>query len=340
MIQTPKISIQPRCAGRRRKTRSEFFCGFAASAAAISLQRMKILLLPVAVLVVSAFAAFSESLVAPGAKLEKLAGDFLFTEGATCDKNGNVFFVDQPNDRIMEWSADGKLSTFMQPSQYANGMMFDANGNLIACADEHNQLWSIAPDKTVTILVTNYEGKYLNGPNDVWVAPNGGMYLSDPFYKRKWWDHTTMALTNQEVFYLSPDRKTLTRVTDDLKKPNGITGTPDGKKLFVADIQADKTWSYDILPDGSLTNKTLFVAKGSDGMTIDENEDLVMCATGQTNGVSVFDPSGKLIDHIDVPEKWSANVCFGGKDRRTLFITARTSLYSIRMNVKGANPAK
>jgi gluconolactonase len=284
--------------------------------------------------------AFSQSVVAPGVTLQKLAGDFAFTEGATCDKNGNVFFVDQPNDRIMEWSVDGKLSTFMQPSQHANGMMFDANGNLIACADEHNQLWSIAPDKTVTVLVTNFEGKYLNGPNDVWVAPNGGMYLTDPFYKRKWWDHTTMALTNQPVFYLSPDRIKLFPVANDLKKPNGITGTPDGKTLYVADIQADKTWRYDILPDGSLTNKTLAVAKGSDGMTIDENGDLVMCANGQTNGVSIFNPAGKLIDHIDVPEKWSANVCFGGKDRRTLFITASTSLYSIRMNVKGANPAK
>ncbi|HZL14154.1 MAG TPA: SMP-30/gluconolactonase/LRE family protein, partial [Verrucomicrobiae bacterium] len=85
-------------------------------------------------------AAFSQGVVAPGAKLEKLADDFAFTEGPTCDKNGNVFFVDQDNDRIMEWSADGKLSTFMQPSGYANGMEFDANGNLIACADEHNQL--------------------------------------------------------------------------------------------------------------------------------------------------------------------------------------------------------
>jgi gluconolactonase len=240
----------------------------------------------------------------------------------------------------MEWSVDGKLSIFMQPSGHANGMMFDAQNNLIACADEHNQLWSIAPDKTVTVLVTNFEGKYLNGPNDVWVAPNGGMFITDPFYRRKWWDHTMMALPNEEVFYLSPDRKTLTQVTDDLKKPNGITGTPDGKTLYVADIQGDRTWRYDILRDGSLANKTLAVAKGSDGMTIDENGDLVMCATGQTNGVSIFNPKGELIDHIDVPEQWSANVCFGGPDRRTLFITASESLYSIRMNVKGANPAK
>jgi gluconolactonase len=299
-------------------------------------QRMKTIFFPLAILLASAAAAVSQSVIAPGAKLEKLAGDFAFTEGATCDKNGNVFFVDQPNDRIMEWSVDGKLSTFLQPSQYANGMMFDAKGNLIACADEHNQLWSIAPDKTVTVLVTNYQGKYLNGPNDVWVAPNGAMYLSDPFYKRTWWDHTTMALTNQEVFYLSPDRKNLVKVTDDLRKPNGITGTPDGKNLFVSDISARQTWRYDIQPDGSLTNKTLICKLGSDGMTIDEEGNLYLCG----RGVTLFDQTGKQIDHIDVPEKWSANVCFGGKDRRTLFITASTSLYSIRLNVKGANPAK
>ncbi len=285
-------------------------------------------------------ASSQASVIAPGAKLAKLAGNFAFTEGATCDPQGNVFFVDQPNNRIMEWNVAGKLSTFMQPSGHANGMMFDAHGNLIACADEHNELWSIAPDKTVTVLVTNYEGKYLNGPNDVWIAPNGGMYLTDPFYRRAWWDHTTMALTNQPVFYLSPDCKELFPVANDLKKPNGITGTPDGKTLYVADIQGDRTWRYDILSDGTLTNKTLAVAKGSDGMTIDENGDLVLCATGRTNGVSIFNPAGKLIDHIDVPESWSANVCFGGPDRRTLFITASKSLYSIKMSVKGANLTK
>jgi gluconolactonase len=129
-------------------------------------------------------------------------------------------------------------------------------------------------------------------------------------------------------------------VTDDLKKPNGITGTPDGKTLFVADIRTNQTWRYDIRPDGSLTNKTLVCAKGSDGMTIDAEGNLYLCATGRTNGVSVFDPGGKLIDHIDVPESWSANVSFGGPDHRTLFITASESLYSIRLRVRGANPAK
>jgi gluconolactonase len=215
-------------------------------------------------------------------------------------------------------------------------MEFDARGNLIACADEHNQLWSITPDKQISVLVTNFQGKYLNGPNDVWIAPNGAMYLSDPFYQRTWWDHTTMALPNQEVFYLSPDRKTLARVTEDLRKPNGITGSPDGKNLFVSDIEAGQTWKYDIQPDGSLTNKTFICALGSDGMTIDERGDLYL--TG--HGVTIFDPTGKKLEHIPVPEGWSANVSFAGTNHQTLFITASKSLYSIQMQVRGGNAAK
>jgi len=125
-------------------------------------------------------------------------------------------------------------------------------------------------------------------------------------------------------------------VTDDLKKPNGITGTPDGKTLFVSDIGAGQTWRYEIQPDGSLANKTLFCKMGSDGMTIDADGNLYL--TGR--GVTVFDKTGRQIDHVNVPEPWTANVCFGGKDHTTLFITASKSLYSIQLRVKGANAAK
>jgi gluconolactonase len=280
--------------------------------------------------------AFAEGVIAPGAKLEKLSGEFEFTEGPTCDAKGNVFFTDQPNNRIMEWSVDGKLSTFMQPAGRANGMFFAADGNLIACADEKTALWSISPDKKVTVLVSDYEGKYLNGPNDVWVAPNGGMYCTDPFYKRPWWDHDKMALDTEQVYYLAPGAKALKRVTTDYKKPNGIIGTPDGKRLFVADIGADKTYSFDIQDDGSLANKTLFCSKGSDGMTLDEAGNIYL--TG--HGVTIFDKTGKQIEHIDVKENWTANVSFGGADHKTLFITASKSLYSIRLNFKGANASK
>jgi gluconolactonase len=290
----------------------------------------------VGALAASLFCASAQSVVEPGATLTKLYGDLGFGEGPTCDTNGNVFFTDQNNNRIMEYSLEGKMSVWMEPSGRANGMFMDAKGNLIACADEHNQLWSIAPDKKVTVLITNYEGKYLNGPNDVWVAPNGQMWITDPFYKRTWWDHQTMALPSEQVFYLSADGKTLKKVTSDLRKPNGITGTPDGKTLYVSDIGAGRTYTYATQPDGSLTDKKLFCAKGSDGMTIDEAGNIYIC--GQ--GVTVFDKTGKQIDHIDVKEPWTANVTFGGKDHKTLFIAASKSFYSIRLIYKGANPTK
>ncbi len=254
-------------------------------------------------------AALADSLIAPGAKLEKLSADFQFTEGPTCDPAGNIFFTDQPNNRIMEWSTDGKLSTFLQPAGRANGMYFDAHGNLLACADEKTELWSIAPDKKVTVLAKDYQSKYLNGPNDVWAVPGGGLYITDPYYQRDWWTYTKMAQDSQQVYYLAPGAKDLRRVTTDLKQPNGITGTPDGKKLFVADIGADRTYSYDIQPDGTLANKQLFCKKGSDGMTIDDQGDIFI--TG--HGVTIFDKTGKQIEHIDIQEPWTANVSFGGQ---------------------------
>jgi gluconolactonase len=145
-----------------------------------------------------------------------------------------------------------------------------------------------------------------------------------------------MALPSEQVFYLSADGKTLKQVTSDLRKPNGITGTPDGKTLYVSDIGAGRTYTYATQPDGSLTDKKLFCAKGSDGMTIDEAGNIYIC--GQ--GVTVFDKTGRQIDHIDVKEPWTANVTFGGKDHKTLFIAASKSFYSIRLIYKGANPTK
>ncbi len=274
--------------------------------------------------------------IAPGAKLQKLSGDLQFAEGPACDKEGNVFFTDQPNNRIMKWSVDGKLSTFLQPAGRANGMHFDANGNLLACADEKTELWSITPDGKHTVLVSEYEGKKLNGPNDVWPRPDGGIYFTDPFFRRNYWDYSQRPQDGEHVYFLSADRKTLKRVTTDLGQPNGIIGTPDGKTLFVADMRGRRTYAYDILPDGSLTNKTLRCEAGSDGMTLDIEGNLYL--TGQ--GVTVFDKNGKRIEHIDVPEGWTGNVCFGGKDHKTLFITASRGLYAIGMRFKGMDPAK
>ena len=282
----------------------------------------------------SAFSQEKElaGILKPGAKLEKLSGDFSFTEGPAADAAGNVYFTDQPNDRIMMWSISGILSTFMQPSGRSNGMFFDRNGNLWSCADEKNELWCIHPDKTVEVVLREYDGKLLNGPNDVWVAPDGSIFLTDPFYKRSWWTHSEMPQDKQCVYFLDADHKTLRRVVEDLAQPNGIVGTPDGKTLYIADIKNNKTWSYSIKPDGALENKKLFCELGSDGMTIDSKGNLYL--TGK--GVTVFDKTGKKLGNISVPENWTANVCFGAKNRKELFITASKGLYRIRTLVRGA----
>ena len=303
--------------------------------AAFTLQRTIRLLLVIALLPsflsLTSAKTKERTLIIKGAKPEKLAGDFKFTEGPACDSEGNIFFTDQPNNRIMKWSTDNKLSLFGENFGRANGMYFDRKGNLVTCSDEKNELWSIAPDGKVTILIKDYEGKKLNGPNDLWIAPNGGIYLTDPFYKRSWWDHQASEQDGQHVYYLAPGASKLIRVTNDLEQPNGIIGTPDGKYLYVADIKGNKTWRFSINKDGTLSEKKLFTDLGSDGMTIDIKGNIYL--TGK--GVSIFNPKGILIEKIPVDENWSANVCFGGKDRNLLFITASKSVYGVKMKVKG-----
>jgi len=272
--------------------------------------------------------------IAPGAKPEKISTDFLFTEGPAADKDGNVYFTDQPNDRIVKWSAaDGKFSNWLKPAGRANGLCFDSAGNLIACADEKNELWSISPDGKHTVLVKDFGGKLLNGPNDIWIRPDGGMYFTDPFYKRDYWQNRgPKEQDGEHVYYMTPDHKTVTRVAIDLKQPNGIIGTPDGKTLYVADIAAKKTYSYTINADGTLADKKLFCEMGSDGMTIDDQGNIYV--TGK--GVTAFDKTGKKIAEIEIKEPWTANVCFGGKDKDVLFITASKAVYTLKMAVKGA----
>ncbi len=273
----------------------------------------------------------SSSIIAPGAKLEKLADGFIFTEGPASDAQGTLYFTDQPNNRIHKWSIDGKLTTWMEPCGRSNGLCFDAKGNLIACADDNNELWSIDANKEHKVIAKDFNGKMLNAPNDVWVRPDGGIYFSDPFYKRDYWKRGPKEQDVEGVFYVSPDGK-LTRVVEDLKQPNGLIGTPDGKTLYVADIAANKSYSYTINADGTLTDKKLFCEMGSDGMTIDDAGNVYLT----NKGVTVFDKTGKKIEHIEVDEAWTGNVCFGGKDKHLLFITASKGIYGLRMSVKGA----
>lgn len=277
-------------------------------------------------------AADDPSPIPAGAKVAKLADGFAFTEGPAPDADGNVFFTDQPNDRILRWGTDGKLTTFLEHAGRSNGLCFDAAGNLWACADENNELWKIDPKtKAKTVVVKDHGGKLLNGPNDVWVRPDGGAYFTDPLYKRPYWKRGGQEQDVQGVYFVSKDGK-LSRVEGGLKQPNGIIGTPDGKTLYVADIGANKTYAYAVQDDGTLKDRRLFCEQGSDGMTLDDAGNVYL--TGK--GVAVYSKAGKKVAQVDVPEGWTANVCFGGKDMKTLFITASKGLYSIEATVKGA----
>ncbi|WP_157363677.1 SMP-30/gluconolactonase/LRE family protein [Alkaliflexus imshenetskii] len=272
------------------------------------------------------------SIIANGATPVLVSDAFKFTEGPASDAYGNVYFTDQPNNRIHKWSLDGTISLFMEESGRANGLYFDNEGNLLACADENNQLWSIdVASRNVDVLIDNFDNLKLNGPNDLWVDARGGIYFTDPYYKREYWQNPEQEIYYERVYYLLPDGSDVIIVDDELVKPNGIIGTPDGKVLYVADIGDDKTYSYTIHSDGTLSNRTLFCSKGSDGMTIDNRGNVYL--TG--DGVMVFNPSGEMIEHIKIDQPWTANVTFGGASQNILFITAMNSIYTLQMNVKG-----
>lgn len=290
-------------------------------------------------------------------KLDTLARDFAFSEGPAVDKEGNIFFTDQPNDKIFKWDVKNKvLSTFLVGTGRSNGMAFDKDGYLIACADMNGELWKIATNGNRTILASKYGGKLLNGPNDVWINPvTGGLYITDPIFPRNYWaigdprqqawepTRSEQATTGKggHVYYLAKGSKTLVRVTNDAMGwdsnswPNGVVGTPDGKKLYVnkwAGNNMGGTWVFDINTDGTLTNMKKFVDMGGDGMSMDEKGN-VYISNGL--GITAFDPAGTQV--LKIPIKGGAtNNVFGGPDNNILFITGPSDkLTSVKMNVKG-----
>lgn len=260
-----------------------------------------------------------------------VAKQFAFTEGPAVDRQGNVFFTDQPNDKIWKYDAAGKLSVFLSPAGRANGLYFDAQGNLLACADGKNELWSISPAGKATVLVGPVQGRHLNGPNDVWVSPQGGIYFTDPYYERDYWPKPHASQLGQYVYYLAPGSAQPVAVELQLRKPNGLIGSPDGRLLYVADIEANKTYRYRLGTHGELTDRQVFVEQGSDGLTLDERGNVYL--TGQ--GVTIYSPGGQRLAHLDVPAPWTANLCFGGPDLKTLFITASEAVYTVPMRVRG-----
>ena len=272
----------------------------------------------------------SKKIVQQNAKIQLVSDQFSFTEGPASDHFGNVYFTDQPNDKIYFWNwKTNKIAEFRTGSGRANGTFFDQKGNLLTCSDENGEIWKINEEGVAEVLTTNFEGKRLNGPNDLWVDENNGIYFTDPLYVRDYWKNFKQEIFDKNLYYRNSEGK-ITKL-DTFTQPNGIVGSQKSKKLYVSDIDANKTYVYDIIGEGKLGNKKLFCNLGSDGMTLDNLGNLYL--TGK--GVTVFDKNGTKILNIAVPENWTTNVTFGGENFSTLFITASKSVYTLKMNVSG-----
>ncbi len=253
------------------------------------------------------------------AALQPVTGTYQFTEGPVADTQGNVYFSDITAGRIYKWSTNGEVRLFVEGLSIPNGLAFASDGVLIACEGGNGRLISIDAQGKVTPLIERYNGTRFNEPNDLWIDPQGGIYFTDPVYQ------LTRAQDGEDVYYLTPDRSQVTRVITDMVRPNGIVGAPDGKTLYVADHGAGKTYAYAIQDAGVLTGKRLFAASGSDGMTLDKAGNIYLTTDA---GVQVYDPAGKPVQTIKIPEP-PTNVEFGGADGNTLFITARSRVYTL-----------
>lgn len=269
-------------------------------------------------------------LVPQGVAVERVATGYRFTEGPAEGPDGAIYFTDTPNNQIIRFDpATGESATFREDSGRANGLMFDAQGRLLACEGAaeggRRRLSRTEAAGTITTLADAWEGEPLNSPNDLDIDAAGGIYFTDPRYGNR----DDMMLDVEAVYYLAADG-TLTRVIDDLVRPNGLILSPDEKTLYVADNAARKLFAYDVTAPGKLENPRPFSRMGPghgggcDGMTVDALGRVY--ATGD-EGVYVFNPDGTQAALIATPERPSN--CTLGHDGRTLYITARTSLYRV-----------
>ena len=274
-----------------------------------------------------------DRIVPQDAPVEQVATGFQFTEGPAWDGKGGLLFSDIPADTIYKVDEAGEVSTFLKPSGKSNGLMFDTDGTLIACRHWERDVARVTTDGAVTVLASTYGGKTLNSPNDCVIADDGAIYFTDPHYGL---EGRPKEQDIEAVYRLAPDG-TVTRVVDEMTRPNGIFTSPDGETLYVADSQDKKIRAYTLQDDGSATDGRDLISVASeqpgtaDGMTLDTDGNLYCTGGG---GVWVISPEGQHLGTIEVPEV-PANCTFGGAERNVLYITARASLYRIRLNATG-----
>jgi len=271
------------------------------------------------------------SVIASGSSMTQAVSGLHFTESPAVDAAGNIFFSDIPSNTIYKWSVANQLSIVRTNSGGANGLAFDAAGNMLVCEGGNGRISSISPQTNVTVLAGSYGGHPFNEPNDLWITPSGGVYFTDPIF----FGHTNIQ-GGEFVYYLNLANSNVSRVVSDMVRPNGLVGTTDGQILYIADWGAGIVYRYAVNGDGALSNKTAFASVACDGMTMDSEGNIYL--TGPEAAVLVYDASGVQLEQISVPNsERPTNLEFGGSDRKTLFITTdHGSLYSIRMRLQGA----
>lgn len=273
--------------------------------------------------------------IGPAGKVVKLHTGFKFTEGPAADRNGNVYFSDIPNERIHKVDTAGKLSTAREKSNRANGLMLNAQGEIVAC-EMAGQLAAYSPDgQSRRVVADKHDGNRFNAPNDLVIDRRGGIYFTDPAFSAP----KPFPQGKTCVYYVAPDGK-VTRLIDDLPNPNGVILSPEEKTLYVIPSGQAEMMSYPVESPGKLGAGKVFCTLkqaagqkggGGDGLTVDSKGNLYITSR---LGLQVFDPAGKLLGIIKIPEQ-PANVTFGGPDLKTLYVTARTSLYTVPMEVAG-----
>ena len=270
--------------------------------------------------------AQDSGLIADGAELVEVRGGFGFLEGPVTDRSGDLYFTDINNNQIWRYTAGGEFEVVIEPSNNANGLTLDLDGSLLICEQNAQRITRREADGSLSVVADSYNGAPLNSPNDLWVHPDGSIYFTDPRYR---WPEGPPSQPGEYVYRISPDRQSVEALVTDIPKPNGIVGTEDGSTLYLASTETLKIYRFDIAADGTLENRIEFADQGSDGMTLDEFGNVYLTWRG---GVSIRNPDGEEIEFIETPQN-PANVGFGGADGRTLYMTARTSLYSLRMDV-------
>jgi gluconolactonase len=280
------------------------------------------------------------SVVGDSVTFEKIATGFLFTEGPlwhAADKY--LLFSDMPGDHLRKWTAEGGVTTFRKPCGQSNGLARDRQGRLIVCEHATSTVTRTEPDGRSTVIASHHDGKELNSPNDVVVKSDGGIYFTDPTYGRKEYfgNPRPLALDFRGLYRAETDGSRLTLLAEDFGQPNGLCFSLDERALFVNDTDRQHIRIFDVDKDGTLSNGRVWAetkGKGAgapDGMKLDAAGNLYCCGPG---GIHVFAPDATCLGVINVPE-YTANFCFGDDDLRSLYVTASTSVYRLRVRTPG-----